>query len=60
MILTRKSFHCNIRVLIVSVILSVNLLELPETCLIGIRLKLRKIIIEKLKIIVGVLILKRC
>ena len=50
----------NLRVLIVSVILSDSLSELPKTFTIGIKLKLRKIKTKKLKMIVKVLILKTC
>ena len=50
----------NLRVLIISVILSASLSELPETFTLGIKLKLRKIQIEKLKMIVRVVIIKTC
>ena len=50
----------NLRVLIVSLILSGSLSELPETFTLGIKLKLRKIQTEKLKMIVRVVIIKTC
>ena len=50
----------NIRVLIVSVILSASLSKLPETFTLGIKLRLRKIKTEKLKMIVRVVIIKTC
>ena len=50
----------NIRVLIISVILSASVSELPETFTLGIKLKLRKIKTEKLKMIVRVVIIKTC
>ena len=50
----------NLRVLIVSAILSASLSELPETITLGIKLKLRKIQTEKLKMIVRVVIIKTC
>ena len=48
----------NLRVLIVSLILSGKLLEIPETFTLGIQLKLRKYKTEKLKVIVRVFIPK--
>ena len=56
-------FACSLqklRVLIVFVILSASLLGLPETFTLGIKLKLRKIQTEKLKMIVRVVIIKTC
>ena len=53
-------FHNNLRVLIVSLILSVSLLELHKTFTLGIKLKLKKIQTEKLKMIVRVVIIKTC
>ena len=50
----------NLKVLIVSMILSGSLSELPETFTLGIKLKLRKIQTEKLKMIVRVVIIKTC
>ena len=50
----------NLRVLIVSIILSGSLSELPETFTLGIKIKLRKIQTEKLKIIVRVIIIQAC
>ena len=47
----------NLRVLTVSVILSASLSELPETFRLGVKLKLRKIKTEKLKMIVRVVII---
>ena len=48
----------NLRVLIISAILSASLSELPETFTLGIKLRLRKIKTEKLKMIVRVVIIK--
>ena len=48
----------NLSVLIVSVILSGSLSELPETFTLGIKLKLRNVQTEKLKMIVIVVIFK--
>ena len=56
----RTIFHYNLRVLIVFLILSDSLSELPETFTLGIKLKLRKIQTEKLKMIVRVVIIKTC
>ena len=50
----------NLRVLIVSLILSASPSELLETFTLGIKLKLRKIKTEKLEIIVRVVILQTC
>ena len=50
----------NLRVLIVSLILSASLSELPETFTLGIKIKLRKIQTEKLKMIVRVVIIQAC
>ena len=47
-------------VLIVSLILSGRVSELPKTFTLGIKLKLRKIQTEKLKMIVRVVIIKTC
>ena len=50
----------NLRVLIVLVILSASLSDLLETFTLGIKLKLRKIKTEKLKMIVRVVIIQTC
>ena len=50
----------NLKVLIVSLILSGSLSELSETFTLGIKLKLRKIKTEKLYIIVRIVKLKTC
>ena len=50
----------NLRVLIVFLILSGSLSELLKTFTLGIKLKLRKIQTEKLKMIVRVVIIKTC
>ena len=50
----------NLRVLIVSIIISGSLSELPETFTLGIKIKLRKIQTEKLKMIVRVVIIQTC
>ena len=50
----------NLRVLIVSIIISGSLSELPENFTLGIKMKLRKIQTEKLKMIVRVVIIKTC
>ena len=48
----------NLRVLIVYVILSASISKLPENFTLGIKLKLRKIKTEKLKMIVRVVIIQ--
>ena len=48
-----------LRVLLVYVIFSASLSELPETFTLGIKFKLRKIKTEKLKMIVIVVIIKK-
>ena len=50
----------NLKVLIVSIILSGKISELPETFTLGIELELRKIQTEKLKLIVRVVIIHTC
>ena len=50
----------NLRILIVSLILSGSPSELPETFTLGIKLKFRKIKTEKLETIIVVVILKTC
>ena len=50
----------NLRAFIVSVILSASLSELPKTFTLGIKLRLRKIRIEKLQMIIRVVIIKTC
>ena len=52
--------HYNLRVLIVSIIISGSLSELPETFTLGFKIKLRKIQTEKLKMIVRVVIIQTC
>ena len=49
-----------LRVLTESVILSANLSELPKTFTLGVKLKLRLIQTEKLKMIDRVVIIKTC
>ena len=60
LIFTHSVFHYNLRVLILSLILSGCLSELPETFTLGIKKKLRKIQTEKLKMIVRIVIIKTC
>ena len=50
----------NLRVILVYLIFVGSLSELPETFTLGIKLKLRKIQTEKLKMIVRVVIIKTC
>ena len=47
----------NLRVLFVTIIISGSLSELPETFTLGIKIKLRKIQPEKLKMIVRVVLI---